>query len=58
MRILSNQADRKDSVPDFEKDLSSGEEAIKNAKVRKRIDELLEKKRLKEMLDESDDWDV
>ncbi|NMP32216.1 hypothetical protein HII17_11615 [Thalassotalea sp. M1531] len=43
---------------DYEKDLASGEQAIKNSKVRKRIDELLEKKRLKELLDDSDDWDV
>jgi hypothetical protein len=56
--ILSNQRNRKDSAPDFEKDLASGEDAIKNAKVRKRIDELLEKKRLKELLDDSEDWVV
>ena len=29
---------------------------VKDADVRKRIDELLEKKRLKDLLDESDDW--
>ena len=29
---------------------------IKDTKVRKRIDDLLERKRLKELLDDSDDW--
>ncbi|WP_206483821.1 hypothetical protein [Thalassotalea sp. G2M2-11] len=28
----------------------------KDAQVRKRIDELLERKRLKELLDDTDDW--
>ncbi|GLX79645.1 hypothetical protein tinsulaeT_29850 [Thalassotalea insulae] len=28
----------------------------KDAKVRKRIDDLLERKRLRELLDDSDDW--
>ncbi|MFD2167989.1 PA3496 family putative envelope integrity protein [Thalassotalea euphylliae] len=56
-RSTDNIVNEKDS-PDYEKDLATGEEAIKNTKVRKRIDELLEKKRLKELLDDSDDWDV
>lgn len=30
----------------------------KSADVRKRIDDLLERKRLKELLDDSDDWDI
>ena len=34
--------------------VKSGEE--KNAKVRRRIDDLLESKRLKELLDDSEDW--
>ena len=45
-------------TPDYDQDLASGDEAVKNTKIRKRIDELLEKKRLKELLDDSDDWDV
>lgn len=32
------------------------EQAQRNLLARKRIDELLEKKRLKELLDDSDDW--
>lgn len=35
-------------------DVKSSE--VKDARVRKRIDDLLEKKRLKELLDDSDDW--
>jgi len=35
-------------------DLESVEQ--KDAKVRKRIDDLLEKKRLRELLDDTDDW--
>lgn len=32
------------------------EQAQKNLLARKRIDDLMEKKRLKELLDDSDDW--
>jgi hypothetical protein len=32
------------------------EQAQKNLLARKRIDELMEKKRLKDLLDDSDDW--
>lgn len=32
------------------------EQAQKNLLARKRIDELMDKKRLKELLDDSDDW--
>ena len=32
--------------------------AAHEKEVRRRIDELLEKKRLKELLDEEDDWDI
>jgi hypothetical protein len=32
------------------------EQAQRNVLARKRIDDLLEKKRLKELLDDSDDW--
>ncbi len=43
---------------DYEKDLPNEEQAIKNAKLHKRLDDLLEEKRLKEMLDDTDDWDI
>jgi hypothetical protein len=41
----------------YDKDLPKGDKAAHNSEVRKRIDELLEKKRLKALLDDSDDWD-
>lgn len=43
-------------APDYDNDFANNEQAIKNSQVRKRIDELLEKKKLKELLDDSDDW--
>ncbi len=42
----------------YDKDLPKGEQAAHNAEVRKRIDDLLERKRLKELIDDSDDWDI
>ena len=56
-RNTDNLVEKKDTQ-DYDKDLTNNEESIKNSKIRKRIDELLEKKRLKELLDDSDDWDV
>ena len=56
-RNTDNLVENKDTQ-DYDKDLANNEESIKNSKVRKRIDVLLEKKRLKELLDDSDDWDV
>ncbi len=40
--------------PDTEIDIDTIEQ--KNATVRRRIDDLLEQKRLKELLDDSNDW--
>lgn len=42
----------------YEDDMPKGEKAEHNSDVRKRIDDLLERKRLKELLDDSDDWDI
>lgn len=42
----------------YEKDLPKGEKASHNSDVRKRIDDLLERKRLKAMLDDAEDWDI
>ena len=42
----------------YDKDLATGKEAETNTKVRKRIDDLLEKKRLRDALDDSEDWEV
>jgi len=41
----------------YDKDLPKGDKATHNSEVRKRIDELLEQKRLKALLDDADDWD-
>ncbi|GHF85689.1 PA3496 family putative envelope integrity protein [Thalassotalea marina] len=45
-----------DIEPENTLDIKPSEE--KSADVRKRIDDLLERKRLKELLDDSDDWDI
>jgi hypothetical protein len=37
---------------------STSEQAQHDKEVRKRIDDLLEKKRLKELLDDEDDWEI
>ena len=42
----------------YDKDLPKGEKAAHDTEVRKRIEALLEKKRLKELLDDEDDWDI
>lgn len=41
----------------YDKDLAKGDKATHNSEVRKRIDDLLEQKRLKALLDDADDWD-
>ena len=45
-------------LPDYEKDLPTGEDAKHNSEIHKRLDDILEKKRLRELLDDTDDWDV
>lgn len=45
-------------IPDYDKDLATGSKAQENSKIHKRIDELLERKRLKDLLDDTDDWSV
>jgi hypothetical protein len=47
-----------DEQKSYDKDLPEGEQAAHNTEIRKRIDDLLERKRLKELLDDSDDWDI
>lgn len=41
----------------YDKDLPKGDKASHNSAVRRRIDDLLEQKRLKALLDDADDWD-
>jgi len=43
---------------DYDNDLAKGDEAERNSTVRRRIDALMEKKRLKELLDDSEDWEL
>jgi len=50
--------DFKEVAADIDTDMVINDDSQKSTKIRKRIDELLEKKRLKEQLDDSDDWDV
>jgi len=45
-------------LPDYEKDLPTGEEATHNSEIHKRIEDILEEKRLKALLDDTDDWDI
>ena len=46
------------NIPNYDKDLAKGEKAEKNTKIHQRINELVEKKRLKELLDDSNDWNI
>jgi hypothetical protein len=56
--IMSDEFRTNDGSENYDKDLATGKKADKNTKVRKRIDDLLEKKRLREALDDSDDWEI
>lgn len=53
---FTDDSDLNNDQPDYDKDLATGSKAQKNAKIHKRIDEILEEKRLKKLLDEDDDW--
>lgn len=55
---MSDEFKVNDESEKYDKDLATGKKAEKNTKVRKRIDDLLEKKRLREALDDSDDWEI
>ena len=45
-------------LPDYDKDLPTGEQASHNAEIHKRLEDILEEKRLRELLDDTDDWDI
>jgi len=47
-----------DDSTSYDDDLAKGDKAERNSQVRQRIEDMLEKKRLKELLDDSDDWDL
>ncbi|WP_426358289.1 PA3496 family putative envelope integrity protein [Pseudocolwellia sp. HL-MZ19] len=42
----------------YDDDLAKGDKAERNSQVRQRIEDMLERKRLKELLDDSDDWEL
>jgi hypothetical protein len=46
----------KNTSADYESNKSEDKHNPDSTKVRKRIDELMEKKRLRDLLDDSDDW--
>ena len=47
-----------DELENYDKYLATGSKAESNTKVRKRIDDLLENKRLREALDDSEFWKI
>lgn len=54
---LTDNASPRREQESYDKDLPKGDKASHNSDIRKRIDDLLEKKRLKALLDDADDWD-
>lgn len=53
---LPNETKDKNDPTNYDDELSKSEKKEHDADVRKRIDDLLDKKRLKDLLDDSDDW--
>jgi hypothetical protein len=47
-----------DDSTSYDEDLAKGDKAERNSQVRQRIEDMLERKRLKELLDDSDDWEL
>ena len=56
--IMSDEFSTNNDSENYDKDLATGKKADKNTKVRQRIDDLLEKKRLREAIDDSEDWEI
>ena len=56
---LDTSSYERDLASDLATDLArNSEQSLKDMRVRKRIDELLERKRLKALFDDSEDWDI
>jgi len=55
---INEDIDNRSDKDDYNDDFSDKEQTERNNKARKRIDELMEKKRLKYLLDDSEDWDI
>ena len=51
---FKNDADEKIIDRNYDKDLARGDKAKYNSDIHKRIDEILERKRLKDLLDDSE----
>jgi hypothetical protein len=56
--IMSDEFSTNNDSENYDKDLATGKKADRNTKVRQRIDDLLEKKRLREAIDDSEDWEI
>lgn len=54
---LSDDSSQEEEQEQYDKDLPKGQKSASNKEVRNRIEELLEQKRLKALLDDADDWD-
>jgi hypothetical protein len=54
---LTDDSSSEEDQEQYDKDLPKGQKPTSNKEVRNRIEELLEKKRLKALLDDADDWD-
>ena len=54
---LSDDSSSEEDQEQYDKDLPKGQKSASNKEVRNRIEELLEQKRLKALLDDADDWD-
>ncbi|MGJ8694128.1 MAG: PA3496 family putative envelope integrity protein [Thalassotalea sp.] len=60
--IVNESTENIDDVDDIdeeeEEEIECDEQSKRNSLARKRIDDLLEQKRLKELLDDEEDWEV
>ncbi len=53
---FDDNSDNDNDPSNYDKDLATGDKAKFNAKIHRRIDEIMEEKRLKSLLDDMDDW--
>ncbi|GHE87189.1 PA3496 family putative envelope integrity protein [Thalassotalea profundi] len=53
---IDDNVDNENETIDHDNSIEARKKQSQSAQVRKRIDDLLEKKRLKELLDDTDDW--
>lgn len=53
-----DSTNKSDDITDIDSDLINDPKAQRANEARKKIDDFLERKRLKDMLDDSEDWDI